>query len=239
MIRKAFLIGTIATLALASSAGAAFNEMWQGSVSYTSDAEGDKTVALPSFDTTGGRTLLSVRVDIWSDASVDIAGDNDDPFKTASVSARMIRNYRMDGPGVVALSLSTTNGPVVNLGVDDTDGGNVLNFDSTPLDGTAFGTLSYTGLPAIGSPFTPANALYATAGPGIVNFTVLGNGTPGSALLMVNDQQFFGVAPDAWQLMVENPILVVNAKVTYEWIPEPATLSLLGLGALVLRRVRR
>ncbi len=235
MSRTIGLIASLALFAAVSSAHAAL-EIYQGSVSYTSDAEGNKTVALPSFDTTGGRTLLSVRVDIWSDASVDIAGDNDDPFKTASVSARMIRNYRMDGPGVVALSLSTINGPVVNLAVDNGDLG---AFDATPADGTSFGTLNYANLAAIGSAFFPALGLYATGGPGLVNFTVLGNGSPGSALLMVNDQQFFGVAPDAWQLEVQNPLLKINAKVTYDYTPEPMTLTLLGLGALVLRRVRR
>lgn len=235
MSRKIGLIASLALFGAVSSANAAL-EIYQGSVSYTSDAEGNKTVALPSFDTTGGRTLLGVRVDIWSDASVDIAGDNDDPFKTASVSARMIRNYRMDGPGVVALSLSTINGPVVGLAVDNGDLG---AFDATPADGTSFGTLNYSNLPAIGSAYFPALALYATGGPGIVNFTVLGNGSPGSALLMVNDQQFFGVAPDAWQLEVQNPLLTINAKVTYDYIPEPMTLTLLGVGTLVLRRVRR
>lgn len=240
---KVMAAGMVISAAVSGAASAApcvapFQmEMYSDSVSFTSDAENSKTINLPSFDEMGGlRTLCGVQVDIWSDASVDIRGDNDDPFKPATVQARMIRNYNVNGPGVAAFSFNTTPGGMIQLAPDNGDG---AAFDPTAPDGFDFVNLAYSNLAALGSPFNPAVGLYATPGPGNVAFTVPGpNGSPGSALLMVNDLQFFGIPPDQWQLEVQNPILTVHVKVKYTYVPEPASLSFLGLGALALLRRR-
>ncbi len=199
-----------------------------GSVSFSSDAEPNQTVTLPSFDTQGGTlTLTGVTVDVSHSGSADAAGDNDDPFKTTTVRARIIRTLTASGPGVGAFGTKTITSADQFLEVDD---GDLTNFDPSPPDGIAFGVLSYADESA-GS-FSPATGLYATPGPGTVDFEV-------SPVLMVNDQQFIGPAPDAWQLEVENPDLTVKVKVTYEYTPEPASLSLMALAALALGPRRR
>lgn len=227
-MRRSILLGLIAVCA--SNALAAI-EVYSGSVSFTSDAEPPKFINLASFNTMGGiRTLNSVLVEISHSGSVDIRGDNDDDFKTAVVNARMIRQNTTTGPGVFGFGNKTILGPNVSLAVDDGDDG---VFDASPPDGVNFGTLNFPFEAVLGSPASPANALYATPAPNIVTFTV----TPS---LMVNDQQFSGPAPDQWQLEVQNPLMTVQVKVTYDYVPEPATLSLLGLGGLFLaRRIRR
>jgi PEP-CTERM motif len=78
----------------------------------------------------------------------------------------------------------------------------------------------------------PGQPLGAYAGPGTANFTF----TPDAISQSLN---FAPYVPDAWQLMVENPILNLKVKVTYTYTPEPSTLSLLGLGALALIRRKR
>lgn len=237
VIRKILFVSTAVVALAGAAAQAAFTEMYMGSVSFTSDAQPGQSIVLPSFDTMGGsRTLLSVQVDVLHRGSVEARGDNDDDFKMAVVQARMIRNFALFGPGVNALGIKTVNGPTVTLDVDNGDDG---MFDATPPDGTDFGMLSYAFEHAFGSPAGPATGLYATPGPSTVVFNVPGFNEPGSQLLMVNDQQFFGPAPDQWQLEVQNPLLEIKVAVTYNWIPEPMTLSLVGLGGLLLRRRMR
>lgn len=237
VIRKILFVSTAVVALAGAAAHADFTEMYMGSVSFSSDAQAGQSIVLPSFDTMGGtRTLLSVQVDVLHRGSVQARGDNDDDFKEADVQARMIRQFALFGPGVAALGSKMVNGPTVHLGVDNGDDG---MFDATGPDGTDFGMLSYAFENAFGSPFGPSPLLYATPGPNTVVFNVPGFNEPNSQLLMVNDQQFFGPAPDQWQLEVQNPLLEIKVAVTYNWIPEPMTLSLVGLGGLLLRRRMR
>ncbi len=224
-----FSIAVIAALGMFASGAGADTIGYCDSVVFTSDTQADQSIVLPAFDTAGGTlTLTGVSVSVTHDGSCDIRGDNDDPFKTADVQARIIRQAMVIGPGVSAFASKTITSDVEHLLADD---GDLTVFDPTPPDGHDFGLLTYVDEPAFGSPFSPSPALYADVG--TVTFTV-GNGQ----LLMVNDQQFIGTAPDSWQLEVENPLFEIEVCVEYTYIPEPASLSLLSLAGLALLRRR-
>jgi hypothetical protein len=196
-------------------------------ITFTSDLEDPGTISLPTFDTTGGDFLTSVTVDVSFWGSAEPKADNDDEFQGTTVRARVIRNFSANGPGVASFGANTVNSPFIDLAADDGDGD---VFDATPPDGHDFGVLGFNEL--LAGSYSPAVGPYETAGPGDVDFTV-------SPALMVNDLQFDPVAPDAWQLEVQDPTMTVKICVTYDYVPEPAGLSLLSLGALALLRKRR
>lgn len=217
------LLATIASPASADSIN------FSDQIKFISDLQPTGTVTLPAFDTLGNTlTLTNVLVEVFHFASVELKADNDDPFQGATVSGRMFRQWSLTGPGVVSGGNQITQTPFVNLLGDDTDGGNPFNFDPTGPDGVDFGTLSYG--PLLASSHNPAFGPYTDTG--TVDFFV----TP---LLMSQDLQFV-TPPDAWQLDVQNPSMTVVVKVTYEYVPEPASLSFLalGAGAMLVRRRR-
>ncbi|RIK64563.1 MAG: hypothetical protein DCC65_14140 [Planctomycetota bacterium] len=215
-----------------AQAGPVFFENYEGSVFFTSDLESPKTITLPKFDNMGGlRTLLDVQVTVCHEGSVDMAGDNDDEFQGATVRGRMIRSYFLSGAGVASTDTETVNTAFVNLSADDGDGGDNDIFDPTGPDGHDFGTIFYGKTEDGVSPHLPSELLYDSNGPGSVMYNVL-------PVLMVNDLQF-EVNPDAWQLEVENPLMVVKVRLQYTYVPEPATAGLLGLGGLMFIRRKR
>ncbi len=204
---------------------------YSGSASFVSSAQPNNpiNVDIAKFDTSLG-VLTGVTVEITYSGSVSAMADNDDSYRMGTVSAQMIREWAATGPGglVTSGSKTITSAPVT-LGFDDGDGGNKWSFDPSTPDGHDFSSLlSFSDEAAVGSPFSPALNLYE--GPGNVTFTV-------TALKMINKLQWVGDAPDAWQQQVEDPKMDVKIKVTYEYIPEPATLAMLFLGMIpVLRR---
>ena len=219
-------LGAVVLVAMTASA-ATIGPFSSNIAQFSSDTEADQTISIPAFDLGSGYQLDTVSIDVLHSASVDIVGDNDDPFKTASVNARMVRSFSVTGPDVAQSGGNTISSGIVNLSVDDGDLGVV---DSNPADGTDFGgPLSYTDL--LAGTANPAVAGYI--GIGMIDFTV-------DVLSMINDQQFWGTAPDRWQLEVENPVLKVWVDVTYSYhaVPEPASLSLLAVGGLLTIRRR-
>lgn len=217
------LLGAVASPASADSIS------FTDQVKFISDLQPTATVTLPAFDTLGNTlTLTNVLVEVFHFASVELKADNDDPFQGATVSGRMFRQWSLTGPGVVSSGSQITQTPFVNLLADDGDGGNTFNFDASAPDGVNFGLLSYG--PLLASSHNPAFGPYTDTG--TVDFFV----TP---LLMLQDLQFV-TPPDAWQLDVQNPSLTVVVKVTYDYVPEPASLTFLalGAGAMLIRRRR-
>lgn len=218
-----------AVAALAGGASAAI-ETWSNSASFTTDFNNPvANISIPSFDTTGDRQLNSVTVTWCWSGSVDIAGDNDDDFKTAAVRARMVRTFSGTGPGAFAFGNKTITTEIAELETDNGDDGLL---DTSGPDGVAFGTLAFG--PEVSGVNNPSTALYATNGAGNIVFSA-------TSVLMVNDQQFEGDAPDQWQLEVQNPLMTVEVKVEYSYtiVPAPGALALLGVGGLVAGRRRR
>jgi PEP-CTERM motif len=218
---------------LSCSGAMADSYMVMGSTSFQSSLQPPSLVSVPKFDDLGGSlTLTNVLVEFLHDGSVDLEGDNDDPFdhgQSLFVRGQMIRSWSVTGPaGLNSGATKIVNTGLVPLSPDDGDGGDNDLFDNTGPDGHDFGTVSYATLTVA----HPAQPLAAYLGLGTADF----NFTPD---VVSQTLEFTPYVPDAWQLMVENPIMNLKVKVTYEYTPEPSTLSLLGLGALALIRRKR
>jgi hypothetical protein len=102
--------------------------------------------------------------------------------------------------------------------IDDGDG---LMFDDTAPDGTDFGgPVGYVDDWA--GTFSPKIAYYQADGNETVDFSF-------SPQQMTNDTQFFGEAPDLWQMQIANPIVTIEMEVIYDYdvlaIPGDATLD--------------
>ncbi|MCK4342171.1 MAG: PEP-CTERM sorting domain-containing protein [Phycisphaerae bacterium] len=202
-----------------------------GTAHFVSDLEPPQTVDVPSFDGHGGLWVLdNVLIQCMHSGSVDISADNDDEFQSAAANARMIRIFGVTGPDnptfTVTGSKEIASDPVT-LAADDGDGD---AWDPTPPDGHLFDTLTYA--PELGATWFVTNLAAYYNPPATIDFEI----TPDT---MVNDVQW-DPTPAMYQLEVEHAVLDVYLEVTYTYhiIPEPATFSLLALGALALVRRR-
>lgn len=226
------MVAAVACLCV-SSAAMADSYMVMGSTSFESALQPPSMVSVPKFDDMGGTlTLTGVLVEFCHDGSVDMAGDNDDPFDHGQqlfVQGQMIRSWSVVGPaGLNSGATKIVNTGLIPLSPDDGDGGNNDVFDSSGPDGHDFGTISYSTLTVS----HPGEPLLAYTGAGTADFVF-------SPDVVSQTLNFAPYVPDAWQLEVQNPVLNLKVKVTYEYTPEPSTLSLLGLGALGLIRRKR
>lgn len=227
-----FVLVAVACLAV-SSAAMADSYMVSGSTSFESSLQPSVIVSVPKFDDMGGSlTLTSVLVQFCHNGSVELEGDNDDPFdhgQNLFVRGQMIRSWSVTGPaGLNSGATKIVNTALVPLSPDDGDGGDNDLFDPTGPDGHDFGAVGYSTL-IVSHPGEPIGAY---SGLGTADFQF----TPD---VLSQTLEFTPYVPDAWQLMVENPILNLEVKVTYTYIPEPSTLALVGLGALALIRRKR
>ncbi|MEK7650582.1 MAG: PEP-CTERM sorting domain-containing protein [Patescibacteria group bacterium] len=228
------LVGMVAVL-LTASAARADSYMVSGSNSFESALQPSVVVSVPKFDDMGGtRELVGVLVEFCHDGSVDLQADNDDPFDHGQqlfVQGQLIRSWSVTGPaGLASGDTKIVNTASVPLTPDDGDGGNNDVFQSSGPDGHNFGTVSYATLTVS----HPAQPLAAYLGAGTADFMF----TPDVIFQTAN---FGPYVPDSWQLEVENPVLNLTAKVTYDYrpVPEPATLAIAGLGSLPLFPRRR
>ncbi|MBI5762248.1 MAG: PEP-CTERM sorting domain-containing protein [Planctomycetes bacterium] len=226
------MVAAVACLCV-SGAAMADSYMVMGSTSFQSALQPASVVSVPKFDDMGGSlTLTGVLVQFFHDGAVELQGDNDDPFDHGQqlfVQGQMIRSWSVAGPaGLNSGATKIVNTALVPLAPDDGDGGNNDVFDASAPDGHDFGLVSYATLTVS----HPGQPLGGYTGAGTADFTF----TPDVISQTLN---FGPYVPDAWQLMVENPILNLKVKVTYEYTPEPSTLSLLGLGVVALIRRKR
>ena len=230
-MRVLSLVGMIAVLFTASAASAD-SYMVSGSASFESALQPSVMVSVPKFDDMGGtRELTGVLVEFCHNGSVNLQGDNDDPFDHGQqlfVQGQLIRSWSVNGPaGLASGATKIVNTGLVPLGADDGDGGNNDLFQAAGPDGHDFGLVGYSTLMLS----HPGQPLGAYSGLGTADFTF----TPD---VISQDLNFAPYVPDSWQLFVENPRLNLEAKVTYDYrpVPEPATISFAGLGALALVR---
>jgi hypothetical protein len=216
-------------VACAATAMADTMTVMSNTATFSTDQAADQVISAPKFDTLGGTRVLNfITIELFHSGSADIAGDNDDVDDAASGQARLIRQADVTGITDGTYSRSASENALSPITAFAADDGDLGVFDSSAPDGASFPGLSFADV-SEGTDLRLPSALYQ--GVGTVDFNV-------DTITIAQDFTFQGQNPDAFQIEVENPLQEVYVKLTYDYtvVPEPASLMLLGLSVLVLRR---
>jgi len=177
---------------------------------------GSQNLSFQQFDESGGLTLTGVTLELLSgsiQAHVEAENDSNIP---GSMGINIFCSLDVNGPNVsTAALISDSVGPV---SVSASDG-----VFRSGLDYHDFGVISGS----IASSSNSATNLAPWIGTGTVVVNVQGSG--GFSVFGVTDSV-------TW---VEDFGADGIVRVTYEYIPEPATMTLLGLGCMILFRKRK
>ena len=210
----AAIIGLGATLA--NAATLSNNASYSGPVPSTG---GDAlSVDLDQFDTLGGtRVLNSVKLEITTNIGADVTGENDsqsDGAITLNLSGNASATF--GGLSPIAAVVQSV-GPVA---VDATDG-----FPGSGPDFHDFGTVSGSN--------ADDDLLFSSFGP------FIGTGTFSVPVELSGGFVLSGVSDSSLNVSDFQGDGLVEVTYDYEVIPEPATMTLLGLGGLAMLRRRR